>query len=173
MAKFGFKEIDRQNWLEPDEISKAFATLSSAGKIQSISGLDWLNRIVEPKLLETVPADVQAIFEVARGALVYGYFFYPLYSLGAEQLLRAADAAVTHRYNALADSKRKATFNDRIKRLVAENVIQQANVQSWDVIREWRNYSSHPEHQAINTPGINIRLLQMVTEKINSLFSST
>ena len=26
------------------------------------------------------------MFEVARGAVVYGYFFYPLYVLGAEQL---------------------------------------------------------------------------------------
>ena len=30
-----------------------------------------------------------------RGAMVYGYFLYPLYVLGAEQLFRVAEAAVT------------------------------------------------------------------------------
>ncbi len=75
MAKFGFKEINQQNWLEPDQAIKGFVTISPAGMPLSMSGEDWMRAILAPKLLEAVPQDVQALFEVARGALVYGYSF--------------------------------------------------------------------------------------------------
>jgi hypothetical protein len=38
------------------------------------------------------------MWEVARGVLLYGWFYYPLYALGEHQLRRVADAAVLRRY---------------------------------------------------------------------------
>lgn len=37
-------------------------------------------------------------WEVARGVLLYGCFYSPLYALSEHQLRRVADAAILHRY---------------------------------------------------------------------------
>src|SRR5438552_3436434 len=80
MSGFGFKEINIDNWLLPNNVMGIFATLTPTGEIVTLTGEDWLERMLEPKLDGTVPEEVQALFEVARGALVYGYLFYPLHT---------------------------------------------------------------------------------------------
>lgn len=173
MAKFGYKEINQQNWLEPDNIITAFVKLSSTGDPEPMSGEDWLHHILKPRLLKSVPHDVQALFEVARGALVYGYFFYPLYTIAAEQLFRVAEAAISHKCKDLGASISKKKFTDKIKWLSHHDIIPQTDVQIWNMIRKLRNSASHPERQSIITPGLAIDSLEHVAAKINSLFSST
>ena len=63
MTKLGFKEISQSNWLEPDRLSKGFVRMSSSGEFQPITGEDYLRSILNPMLLESVPKDVQALFE--------------------------------------------------------------------------------------------------------------
>lgn len=93
--------ISQQNWLEPDDATKVFARISPVtGAIEPTVGQDWLNDFIEPKLQESVPPDVQALFELARGAMVYGYFYYPLYYLGFLELARVAEAAAHHKCKA-------------------------------------------------------------------------
>jgi len=171
MNKFGVKEINQQSWLEPDDTIKAFVKLTSNGRPESMSGKDWLEQILKPKLMESVPQDVQALLEVARGALVYGYFFYPLYTLAAEQLFRVAEAAISHKCKTFSSLKSEEKFAEKIKWLVDKGVIPQTDIQAWNVIRELRNSASHPRSQSIITPSMAIGLLERVTERINSLFS--
>jgi len=171
MAKFGFKEINQQNWLEPDEAIKVFVKISPDGKPQSMSGEDWLQPILTPKLLEAVPQDVQALFEVARGALLYGYFFYPLYTLAAQQLFRLTEAAVSHKCKALGAPNSKERFAEKIRWLANKGVIPETDIPAWDAVRKLRNSASHPERQSIITPGMAIGLLERVTEQINDLFN--
>jgi hypothetical protein len=171
MTKLGFKAINQQNWLEPDEAIKGFVKIPPTGRPQSMSGEDWLQPILAPKLLEAVPQDVQALFEVARGALLYGYFFYPLYTLAAEQLFRVAEAAVSHKCKALGAPNSKKRFADKITWLANKGVIPEADVPAWDAIRGLRNYASHPERQSILMPSMAIGSLVRVTEKINALFN--
>ncbi len=171
MAKLGFKEINQQNWLESDEAIKGFVKISPAGKPQSMSGEDWLRPILAPKLLEAVPQDVQALFEVTRGALVYGYFFYPLYTLAAQQLFRVAEAAVSQKCKALGAPSSKKKFAEKIGWLVNKGVIPEADIPVWDAVRELRNSASHPERLSIITPGMAIGSMEQVTGKINALFN--
>jgi hypothetical protein len=168
MAKFGFKEINQQNWLEPDEVR--FVKISPDG-ISPMSGEDWLRHILVPKLLGTVPQDVQALFEVARGALVYGYFFYPLYTLAEEQLFRVAEAGVSHKCKVMGAPNSKKNFAEKIEWLVNKGVIPETDIPVWKAIRVLRNSASHPERQSITTPGMAISLLEQVSEKINALFN--
>ncbi len=172
MTKFGFKEITRSNWLEPDDASKAFVRLTPGGQPEPMTGSDWMRHILTPKLLATVPTDVQALFEVTRGALVYGYFFYPLYTLASEQLFRVTEAAVAHKCKVLGAPKSTENFAKRISWLTKKGLIPNSDLAQWDAIRELRNSASHPERQSILTPGNAIGLLERVAEKINSLFSS-
>ena len=50
-------------------------------------------RRLEPQLDDQVPRSIRQLFEVARGAMVYGAFYNPLYALGYEQLYRVSEAA--------------------------------------------------------------------------------
>jgi hypothetical protein len=170
VAKFGFKEITPSNWLEADGVLRGFVRLSADGQFQPISGDDYLRSILSPELLQSVPTEVQALFEVARGAMAYGYFFYPLYTLAAEQLFRVAEAAVAHKCKALGAPKSIDTFEKRIHWLVDKGVIPNSELVRWDAIRELRNEASHPERQSILMPGNAIGILETAAEQINSLF---
>lgn len=171
-TKFGFKEITSSNWLEPDDVLKGFVRMSPDGELRPITGDDYLRDILRPELLESVPTDVQALFEVARGAMVYGYFFYPLYTLAAEQLFRVAEAAVAHKCKALGTPNSKRTFKTRIDWLVDEGIIPRSELTRWDAIRQLRNAASHPDRQSILTPGNAIGMLEGLAGQINSLFNS-
>ena len=75
-------------------------------------------------MAEAVPAEIHDLFAVARGAMLYGYFFYPLYTLAAEQLYRVVEAAVSYKYELAGGPKKmsrpktgkttKPTFEDKI-----------------------------------------------------------
>jgi hypothetical protein len=95
MAELRFKRLTVDNWQRPDPGLSIFVRLSlQDGSTRPISGDDWAREILAIELSERVPLEIRRLFAVARGALVYGYFFYPLYTLGAEQLFRVAEAAV-------------------------------------------------------------------------------
>jgi hypothetical protein len=46
-----------------------------------MDGNDWARHFLAVELHEDVPADVHDLFAVARGTMLYGWFFYPLYAL--------------------------------------------------------------------------------------------
>jgi len=171
MTEFGFKKITQSNWLEPDPVLRAFGRISPDGRSQGLTGDDYLNRILNPKLLESVPAEVQALFGVARGAMVYAYFFYPLYTLAAEQLFRVAESAIGHKCKALGAPRSKDTLKKKIEWLINQGTIPESQLSRWEAIRGLRNAASHPDRQSIFTPGGAIGLLEGITEQINSLFS--
>ena len=133
---------------------------------------NWLHYMLNPKLIESVPKDIQALFEVARSAMIYGYYFYPLYTLAAEQLYRVTEAAVTHKCKALGLNERK-TFKSKVESLGKKSIISKSELKQWDSIRKLRNIASHPTRQPIVTPGNAIGMLDNISEKINLLFSAT
>jgi hypothetical protein len=171
MTKFGFKEITPNNWLEPDGVLRGFVKLSPNGKF-TLVGEDYLNYILRPNLHESVPSDVQALFEVARGAMAYGYFFYPLFTLAMEQLFRVAEAAVAHKFSALKIPKSTKKFEEKIDWLVNESIIPQSESALWHVVRHLRNMASHPEKPSILPPNVTIDILDRVASDINSLFNN-
>jgi hypothetical protein len=169
--KYGFKEITPSNWLEPDAVLKGFVRMSQGGELRSITSDDYLHDILRPEFLESVPPDVKALFEVARGAMIYGYFFYPLYTLATEQLFRVAEAAVLHRCKDLGAPKSKKTFQQMIEWLIGEGVISGSAKPQWDAVRYLRNSASHPNSQSIVTPGNAIGMLEKIVRQVNTLFN--
>ncbi len=173
MTRFGFKEILVDNWLEADLVMLSFVKISPEGESVPMSGEDWIASILNTALDETVPDDVQALFEVARGAMIYGYFFYPLYTLAAEQLFRVAESAVHQKCKSLNSPSSVRSYSRRIDWLVANGVIPREEVPRWHNMRELRNAASHPVHQTIVTPGNAIGILERAAESINQLFCGT
>ena len=171
MTNFGLKEISPSSWLEPDDVLKGFVRISPDGRCHTITGEEYLGDILRPRLLESVPKGVQALFEVARGGMVYGYFFYPLYTLAAEQLFRVVEAAVAHKCKALGTPGSRGTFEKGIDWLVEGGIIPRSESAHWYATRKLRNAASHPKCQIILSPGDAIRILERTADNLNSLFS--
>jgi len=167
----GIKALTISNWLQPDPASSIFAQLSHAdGSVSSMSGDDWAAQFLGPDLDDRVPEEVRGLFEVARGALTYGYFFYPLFTLAAEQLYRVAEAAVSAKCELLGAPKR-LSFQNKIQFLLDRNVIPGESFPQWDAIRLLRNQASHPQEQTILTPGMVATMLDQIAKRINDLFA--
>lgn len=171
MANSGIKTLTVENWLQPDPVSALFVRLShTEGRVTPMSGDDWASVFLQPRLRANVPHEVGKLFEVARGAIIYGYFFYPLYALAGEQLFRVAEAAVTNKCKALGAPRSCGTFQKKLGYLVNENVISKRIEPEWEAIRHLRNLASHPEQQTILPPGPIATMLKDIADKINGLF---
>jgi hypothetical protein len=165
------KILNSENWLQPDPISVHFAKeVSPAGDISWLSGEYWLSRFQKPTLSNAVPGNVRNLFEVARGTLAYGYFFYPLYTLGYEQLYRVAEAAVSEKCNLIGTPRRLRTFQDKIKFLYESNSVSGPYMYMWDFVRRKRNEASHPQEQLAHPPDMVASELEMLAVMINELF---
>lgn len=168
----GLKTLTINNWLQPDPASAHFVRRSySDGTVSRLSAEDWLSFFLDPTLSESVPENVHSLFEVARGSLVYGYFFYPLYTLACEQLFRVAETAVTEKCKMLGAPKRVKKFHDKVQFLKETQVISAEQYSDLDELRRFRNSTSHPELQAILSPGAVTTLLFGITDTINELFA--
>lgn len=168
-----FKTLTSENWLEPESVMSIFVTLSlNDGGTSPISADGWIERIGRPQLDPTVPVEIIKLFEVARGSMAYGYFFYPLYTLAGEQLYRVAETAASAKCKLLgASSRRVKIFEDKIAFLRQQNVISQPDWIWWDSIRHLRNFASHPEYQTIRMPYDVLSTLVGVAKHINQLFA--
>jgi hypothetical protein len=170
MSEFGFKEINSENWLKPDEVIQHFPSMRCME--------DYVEVVLAPKLSEKVPQDIRALFEVTRGALLYGYLFYPLYDLAVGQLFRVGEAALIHKCTQLGAPKvkkkknkeRKMTFSDYIDWLAEKGVFSHDEADHWHTLRTLRNSASHATRQSIRPPGMAVGILDHVTRDINALF---
>lgn len=111
-----FRQLTPSNWAEPDPIHRLLTIIRPDGSQSPVSGAYLVEGFLSFQLNEAVPRPIRAMFEVARGTMCYGYFFYPLYTLGAEQLYRVAEAGIRHR----CGGKKRATLAELIGQLVAE-----------------------------------------------------
>ena len=170
MSDFGFKTINLENWLSVDPVIACYGTKVN-GETVPVPPSYWLENLLKPQLNLSVPEEVRKLFEIARGAMIYGYFYYPLFTFGSEQILRIGEAAITAKFVASNGPTTTKTFFDRIKWLEESGVISPEIAASWHVVREARNYSSHPSEAAILTPGmVQIQVVEIVN-RVNALFS--
>jgi hypothetical protein len=147
-ANFGFEKLTIDNWLEPDKAWTGVVNgILPDGHIQLMTGNNWVQSVLDFDLLDITPPEVQKLFEVARGAMAYGYFFYPLLTLATEQLYRVAEAALDYKCRGMGRHKPKAGFHDMITWLTSESVI--ADRAQWDIIRELRNKACHPKNEGV------------------------
>ena len=174
MENFKFKKITTDNWLNPDDAWSYFVKISSVnGGIGPISAEDWITGILEPKLKDYVPENIQELFEIARYSMTYGFFFYPLITVAEEQLFRVVETAVTLKCKTIGAPKFVNKFHKRIDFLAHRNIIPEQEIENWHAIRQLRNIASHPDFQNISTPGEVIRILHRTSEEINFLFEKT
>jgi hypothetical protein len=164
------KQLSAQNWLQPDSAMSSYVKVSPSGVAEAVAN-DWLAAFLDPQLLPSVPDEIRGLFEAARGALIYGAFYYPLYMLGTAELFRVADAAVARKCQDLntPPPKRKfgPSFDENIKWLAGQGVLQEAD---WEPVRHSRNFASHQKDQSIITPAMAHIILTRIAERLNGLY---
>jgi hypothetical protein len=163
---FGFKRVSSANWLTIDPAWE--------GVLISLSGSDsstgWVEDLSRMELDAMIPLSIRKVFEVARGTLIYGLMFYPLLTLGAEQLFRVLEAAASLQCHTLNAPSQVRTFARKIDWLTSQKLISLEERTRWHAMRKLRNLGSHPTEQAIFSIGMTLTVLDSTAELINMLF---
>ncbi len=169
-----FKELTIDNWLEPDETLQAFGRLSLVtGQVHPITAEDFASSFLTIDLSDQVPEDIVAMFKVSRGVLLYGYFFYPLYALGQDQLWRVCEVALNEKFKQLEGPRGRKTFVDKIKWMKSEGLFSEEQVVWWTAVKDLRNSASHPAFQTLIAPLELPGDLRRTAHAINCLFDDT
>ena len=170
------KSLTLENWLLPDSEGLTSIKIIDEGETRALDADGWLKLCQSAELHLKVPRNVRQYFEAARGALVYGYFFYPLYTLAIEQLFRAAECAVVQKCKEtngrVVDIKGKPIdYYQALAWLRKINFISKDDFHQWDTIRKFRPHpATHKEQPPAIPPGIVANHLKFVADRINGLF---
>jgi hypothetical protein len=165
--EFGFKRITPEDWLSCDPAWNVFA-VSNDVLDQSEA---WLRTLLKISLDSSVPIAIRKLFEVARGTLVYGSMFYPLLTIGTEQIFRVFETAASHKCKAMNAPPKIKVFAAKIDWLAESGAVSSLDRSRWDAIRQLRNSASHPKDQYIYDPNITLNVLDGMVELVNRLFS--
>lgn len=166
----GYKNLTKDNWNKKDPIMGFFKSPQADGTTTSTSEDEWFDMIYKPSLSEAVPIEIHKLFEMARGMMLYGYYYYPLFTLSHQQLLRVGEAVVYHKCVLLGLTKSKSTFRDNIEMLTSQKILNQRDITRWEAIRFLRNSYSHQKEQSIITPAVAIQSMSTLVELANKLF---
>jgi hypothetical protein len=167
----GFKRINAAN-LQQSDISRAFGRGTPEA---------WVGGFSRVQLDARVPQEIAALFEVARGAMIYGWFFYPLMTLGAEQCYRVMEAGIRARCAQLGipvvvaqkdGTGRPVSFGRLMQTLTERGLIRDDDKALWDIAKDLRNWASHPEAQTILTPPYAHSALARAAELLGKLFTA-
>lgn len=165
----GQKEITAANLSEADPRIQYFVR----------SAENWVRRCQMTCLAPEVPTDVAELLEVARGAIIYGWFYYPLLTLGVEQCFRTLETAARTRAKQLGIPterlhRKRGPVPEKFAHLVGHlhqaGAIHSDDLLRWDAGRDLRNSVSHPGQQMIFMPGQVVSLLDDTIELISRLF---
>lgn len=163
----GIKQVTPSNWLEIDPAWTGIHMPSSTDG----QGAAWAQYVMQTKLNVAVPADVRTLFSAAQGMIVYSLFFYPLMTLGCDQILRVIETALRAKCVELnAPSTSTKTYMNAISWLVKHGVISVDTEMRWQAARMLRNDVSHPSFQHIYSVGMMREQLELGAELINHLF---
>jgi len=171
VKEFGIKVLNESNWLEPDKVLNGFHRTQTDGSTRPLTISEWFAEIQKAKLEDYIPDEIQKLFEVARGTMLYGYFFYPIFTFASEQFTRIGEAAINIKCAEFNLPKSKNTFKKKIEWLFQENIISSESYSKWESVIFLRNKFSHPSRQNIITPFMAFGLMDSVATNINKLFA--
>ena len=172
-ASLGFKKLTKENWKLPDPFNDYFIKLNLyTGEKFKITDDERAEEFLEIELADSIPIEVRRQFEAVRGAMLYGCFFYPLFALGTDQLLRVAESAVTHKCLIRGLAKKSARYEIKLQKLKDAGHLTTNDYDEWDLLRKMRNESSHSKIQTVFPAFEAISILKDIAGKINRLFQT-
>lgn len=176
---FDIKRITAANWQQPDKTTMLLLEMTAVAKTTK----EWVEAFLRPMLNPTVPIEIAKLLEVARGAMIYGWYFYPLSTLGVEQCWRVMEAGVRVRCHQvgistvkpvkkgkLKGSVKENSFGENIEALVRHGKIPNPDQSRWKAAKDLRNSASHPERQMILDSWQALGILHNCVDFLNDLF---
>ena len=113
----------------------------------------------------TVPETVWRMFEIAKGAMCYGMWFYPLFTLGEDHLSRLFEWMVVDRYEALS-KKKGSNLHAMVEWLIKHKCFPEDLDVRWRAMYKIRNIVSHPEIQHLTHPHQALRHLRQMHDLV-------
>lgn len=170
----GFKKLTKENWKSPDPFNDYFIKINLyTGEKFQITDDQRAEEFLKIELVPSVPIEVRRQFEAARGAMLYGCFFYPLFALGTDQLFRVAESAVTHKCSIRNLAKKSARYEIKLQKLKDSGYLTATEHEEWEYLRKMRNEFSHSKIQTVFPAFEAISILRNVADKINRLFQTS
>jgi hypothetical protein len=176
---FDIKRITAANWQHLDKTTMLLLKMTAIAKTDK----EWVEAFLCPTLNPAVPKEVAKLLEVARGAMIYGWHFYPLSTLGAEQCWRVMEAGVrvrcqqvgiptvrTVQKGKLKGQAKENSFGENIEVLVRHGKISEPDQSRWKAVKDLRNSTSHPERKMILDSWQALGILHNSVDFLNDLF---
>lgn len=164
------KTVNINNLLQPDPRIKHFRRISKNGDSDMLTADHWLQDIYSAKLKDFVPSEIKELVDAAQGAMVYGYFYYPLLALASEQLFRIGETAIKIKCKQLEVPNDIRYHKEKIKWLLEQGVDMDQS--RWDALWDLRNPTAHPSAQQLLDAGTGISVLHLIISDINRLFGA-
>jgi len=156
-----FSRITPENWSLPDR--KHYEPIG-------VAKADWAAPFLKPRLNATVPQNIIQAFEIARGCMIYSWFFYPLATLAAEQCMRIGELAAWERCRMF--QQESDNFHANLQTLFAAGVISSNDESRWQAMRRLRNDRSHIKTVMLAGPWQTLGILHDTVNLINQLFAT-
>jgi hypothetical protein len=162
------KAINHDNWL-----------LADTAKGQGADSRKWRDALLSIRHDAALAPEIVGMFEAARGALLYGYFFQPMLAMGVEQCYRVLERGARLRCAqagmavSLTDRQGKShphSFGHNLRALAQLGLIAEADLTLWQQARELRDWVVAPEHQSSLTLDHGVTALSRAAELLGRLF---
>ncbi|MFH0796323.1 MAG: hypothetical protein V2A65_04610 [Candidatus Omnitrophota bacterium] len=143
-------------FIKPDKILASLATIEPlSDKGRRITIEDLQKYVSEAELKKEVPEKIDGIFEAAKMAFVYSYFYYPFFTIAAHYSLLAVEGALKlkHRTEFPKEPIENSILHKIIGNLVKEKIIKEKDKEKYDVSRKLRNMFSHTAKLQLLPPG--------------------
>lgn len=165
------KELNVENWMEPDPRNRFWVVRSHRdGSERSLTGSDWASQVLGVTLEAKVPEEIRKLYQRAQAVVLYGYFFYPLWTEGSEKLFLVLEAAVSEKCKGLGAPKSLKTLEKKIQWLIDKGHIDAKERVRWEATRSLRNSVAHPERASLHMPTDALMTLDVAAKQINDLF---
>jgi len=138
------KRITAHNWLEADLIDDTPPA--------------WRDVFLAIRLDDRVPAEIAAMFETARGSVIYGGFFAPLVVLGVEHCYRVLEAGARARcvqqglpvsFRDKEGKEHPLSFSHNLRQLTERGSIAEVDLELWKQAGELRAWAALPKHGSL------------------------
>lgn len=129
-----------------------------------------VERFTAVNVRDDVPETVWRMFEVAKGAMAFGLFFYPLYTIGEDHLSRLFEWMVKDRYVALSGKNKASGLKVALDWLLKHGHFPPGSEVRWRAAYHIRNLKAHPTMQYIMSPADASRNLHYMRELIEHLY---
>lgn len=135
----------------------------------------WVSEILRYEIPSCYPGVMQEQFDRARACIVYGCYYYPLFTLGVEELCRFYETALNEFLSKVGSSKStmRKSFKEKVTWMENNQHFDEQTADRWRSIVGLRNAASHKSSCTTLPPNLALHQLSIAVELIDDLFFPT